>query len=345
MSPPHTPSPPPAPAAHNASGQNNALAFWLLIMAIFVGIMVMSGGITRLTNSGLSMVEWRPLIGILPPFSEAEWLRIFTLYQSSPEFNHINSDMNISGFKVIFFWEYFHRVWGRLLGLAFFLPFLFFWGRRKIPRGYLLPLIGLLCLGGIQGVIGWWMVKSGLVDNPAISQYRLATHLTMALTIYSLLIWTGLNLLHRPAGLPRFAHAGIIALVALTIIAGAFVAGMDAGLLYNEYPLMGDTLVPFEYGESGFLDPFENPASAQFHHRWLAMLAMLAVFGLWVKAFRAGLKKRSYVMAGLICYQFSLGIVTLLLGVPVWAGLLHQSGALLLLGSVIIVIHGLEPSS
>ena len=288
------------------------------------------------------MVEWRPLIGILPPLTEAEWLRVFKLYQTSPEFLQVNINMDLAGFKVIFFWEYVHRVWGRILGLAFGIPLLFFWLSGRIPKGYGLPFLGLLALGGVQGIIGWWMVTSGLVDNPAVSQYRLATHLSMALLILVLLLWTALNLRFGRSKRPSGQAAMTLLLVALTIIAGGFVAGMDAGLLYNEYPLMGDGLVPVEYGENGLFDPFDNPASAQFHHRWIAMLAVLAVAGLWVSGLRKGLGGLVHIMALSVVIQFLLGLTTLLLGVPVWAGVLHQAGAVLLLSVVLIVAHRLQ---
>lgn len=321
---------------------DRALVWWLFGMAVLVGIMVVIGGVTRLTGSGLSMVEWRPLMGILPPLSDSEWMRVFTLYQASPEFQEINTGMDLAGFKVIFFWEYVHRVWGRLLGLAFGLPLLFFWLSGRIPTGYGLALVGLLLLGGLQGVIGWWMVTSGLVDNPAVSQYRLAAHLSMALVILCLLLWTGLNLRYGRAKLPSGHAAASVVLVGLTIVAGAFVAGMDAGLLYNEYPLMGDRLVPVEYGEAGLADPFENPASAQFHHRWIAVLALLAVIGLWMRAARRGLSAVAHIMGAAVICQFVLGLITLLLGVPVWAGALHQAGAVVLLSAVLAVAHHLS---
>ena len=288
------------------------------------------------------MVEWRPLIGILPPLTETEWLRVFKLYQTSPEFLQVNIDMDLAGFKVIFFWEYVHRVWGRILGLAFGIPLLFFWLSGRIPQGYGLPLLGLLALGGVQGIIGWWMVTSGLVDNPAVSQYRLATHLSMALLILVLLLWTALNLRFGRSKRPSGHAAMTLLLVALTIVAGAFVAGMDAGLLYNEYPLMGDGLIPVEYGEKGLFDPFNNPASAQFHHRWIAVWAVLAVAGLWVSGLQKGLGGLVHIMAVSVIIQFLLGMTTLLLGVPVWAGALHQAGAVLLLSVVLIVTHRLQ---
>ena len=329
-------------SAQPSYGYDRALIWWLFGMVGLVAIMVVIGGITRLTGSGLSMVEWRPIIGILPPLTEVEWMRVFNLYQASPEFQQVNMGMNLAEFKVIFFWEYVHRVWGRLLGLAFGLPLLFFWLEGRIPQGYGLPLLGLLALGSVQGIIGWWMVTSGLVDNPAVSQYRLAAHLSMALLILVLLLWTALNLRFGRSKRPSGHAAMTLLLVALTIIAGAFVAGMDAGLLYNEYPLMGDGLVPVEYGENGLSDPFDNPASAQFHHRWIAVLAVLAVAGLWVSGMRKGLGGIVHIMALSVIIQFLLGLTTLLLGVPVWAGALHQAGAVLLLSVVLIVTHRLQ---
>lgn len=321
---------------------HNVVATWLFCMAGLVAMMVFIGGVTRLTGSGLSMVEWRPLMGILPPLSEAEWMRVFTLYQASPEFNEINSDMSLAGFKVIFFWEYVHRVWGRMLGFAFILPLIYFWVKQMIPHGYRLKFIGLMILGGMQGVIGWWMVKSGLIDNPAVSQYRLATHLSMALLIFVLLVWCGMNIAYGRAGMPRGHGAASFVLLSITIVAGAFVAGLDGGLVYNEYPMMGEGLVPVEYGEAGLSDPFENPASAQFHHRILALIAVAAIIGLWVIARKNGLGITAHLMLACVAGQFALGLTTLLLYVPVWAGALHQLGAVLLLGSVTIVLHQLS---
>ena len=319
------------------------IAIWLFIMALLVAMMVVIGGVTRLTGSGLSMVEWRPLIGSLPPLSQAEWLRVFTLYQASPEYNEINFGMSLAEFKTIFFWEYFHRLWGRLLGLAFGVPLIYFALRKMIPSGYHAPLVVLLFLGGMQGVIGWWMVKSGLVSDPTVSQYRLATHLGMALFIYGFLLWTGFNLAYGKAARPSGHLIGVVALVSLTIIAGAFVAGMDAGLLYNHYPLMGDGLVPVEYGEEGLSDPFDNPASAQFHHRWIAVLAVIGVLTLWRRAHHHPAIRNRGVVAGLMVLgQFTLGIFTLLYGVPVWMGAAHQLGAVLLLGATLWCVHGLS---
>ena len=326
----------------NQTGQHHAVMIWLFAVAAMVFLMVVVGGITRLTGSGLSMVEWRPLMGILPPLSDAEWMRVYSLYQDSPEFKHINFDMDLAAFKTIFFWEYVHRVLGRLIGLAFALPLLYFAIRKMIPQGYGLRLTLLLALGGFQGVIGWWMVKSGLVDNPEVSQYRLATHLSTALLILALLVWTGLDLKDGRAPKPSGHIMGVIGILAITIVAGAFVAGMDAGKLYNEYPLMGDGFVPVEYGELGAKDAFENPASAQFHHRILALLVVVGVLTIMRRALKAGLTIRAYAMMGAVTAQFILGVATLLYMVPVSLGTLHQAGAAFLLITLMWSAHGLS---
>lgn len=324
------------------TGEYTAVVTWLFTVAAMVFAMVVVGGITRLTGSGLSMVEWRPLMGILPPLTETEWLRVYDLYRQSPEFIHINTHMGVTEFKTIFFWEYVHRVLGRMIGLAYALPLLYFALRRCIPVGYGMRFTILLVLGGMQGVIGWWMVKSGLAENPEVSQYRLAVHLSMALLILSALIWTALDLKEGRAGWPGGWHAGgVLGVLAITIVAGAFVAGMDAGKLYNEYPLMGDGFVPVEYGEEGRMDAFENPASAQFHHRILALIVVLGVFSLWRRAVRAGISIRGHAMAAAVAGQFILGIATLLYAVPVNLGVLHQAGAATLLAAVIWCLHGL----
>ena len=324
----------------NATPQSQKMiAYWLFTMAFLVAVMVVIGGVTRLTGSGLSMVEWRPLMGTLPPLTDAEWQRVFDLYKSSPEYEQFNYGMELDGFKSIFFWEYFHRLWGRLLGLAFGLPFLVLLVGRRLPQGYGWRLTLLLLLGGLQGVVGWWMVKSGLSEQASVSQYRLAAHLSMALVIFSLLLWTALDLLYQPSRRPSGHCMGSLLLIAITIVAGALVAGMDAGLLYNEYPLMGSGFVPVEYGEAGLLDAFENPASAQFHHRWIAALTFGAVIALGASALRSGQPLLGGLVIGAIFMQFLLGIATLLHGVPVALGGMHQAGAVIVLGSTLALAH------
>ena len=323
--------------------RTDSFAFWwLIVMAGLVGVMVLIGGVTRLTGSGLSMVEWRPLMGTLPPLTAAEWDRVYQLYVNSPEYDEFNDGMDLAGFKTIFFWEYVHRLWGRLLGVAFVVPFAWMIVRGRVPNGLGGRLFLLMVLGGFQGVIGWWMVKSGLTADATVSQYRLAVHLGVALIIFALLLWTAFDIRYGRAGLPAGHAAGTLFLVAVTILAGALVAGMDAGLLYNHYPLMGDGLVPVEYGEEGLLDPFENPASAQFHHRWIAVLAVLAVLTLAIKARRQAASRGPATLALLLALgQFALGVTVLLHGVPVSLGAMHQTGAVLLLGSVIWTAHRL----
>ena len=321
--------------------RTDSFAFWWLItMAGLVGIMVLIGGVTRLTGSGLSMVEWRPLMGTLPPLSAAEWQRVYELYLASPEYQEFNYGMDLAGFKTIFFWEYFHRLWGRLLGLAFAIPFLMLIIRGRVPNGFGGRLFGLLILGGLQGVIGWWMVKSGLTADATVSQYRLAVHLGMALVILALLLWTAFDIRHGRAMMPRGHAAGTLGLVMVTILAGALVAGMDAGLLYNQYPLMGDGLIPVEYGDDGMFDAFENPASAQFHHRWIAALAVLAVITLALRGRRYPASRTPATLALVfVLAQFVLGIAVLLHGVPVSLGAMHQTGAVLLLASLVWTAH------
>jgi len=330
----------PASFSVNATPQSQKwAAYWLFFMAVLVAIMVVIGGVTRLTGSGLSMVEWRPLIGTLPPLNAAEWQRVFDLYRASPEYEQLNYGMDLAGFKQIFFWEYFHRLWGRLLGLVFAVPFLALLVTRRVPSGYSGRLMTLLLLGGLQGVVGWWMVKSGLSEQASVSQYRLATHLGTALIIFSLLLWTALDLYYRPSARPRGHSFGSIILIGVTILAGALVAGMDAGLLYNEYPLMGAGFVPVEYGEQGIWDAFENPASAQFHHRWIAALTFGAVLALGLKARRNGAARLGAIVIAAVSAQFLLGVMTLLHGVPVALGGMHQAGAVILLGSVLALAH------
>ena len=318
------------------------VAYWLYLMAILVGIMVSIGGITRLTGSGLSMIEWRPLIGTLPPLNSDEWTRVFELYKKTPEYNQLNFGMEMKEFKKIFFWEYFHRLWGRVLGLIYIIPLTYFFLQKKIPANFKAPLIGLGLAGGLQGVVGWWMVASGLDQEPTVSQYRLAVHLGLALSIFICLLWLGHSL---SLGRSKIKFRGpyiVFFLIFLTTIAGAFVAGMDAGLLYNHYPLMGNSFVPVEYGEKGLLDPFENPASAQFHHRWLALIASCGVLFLWRHALLKKIAvKRAHLMLVIVIVQFMLGVLTLVNAAPVHFGAMHQIGALLLLATSLSVIHSL----
>ena len=325
---------------------SSQIRIWLLSTIIMVILMILIGGVTRLTDSGLSMVEWRPLWGFLPPISQFEWNRVFELYMKSPEYIFKNKGMSLEEFKEIFFWEYFHRLWGRLIGIIFIIPLLFFIIVKKIPKSILSKLFLILFLGGLQGLIGWWMVKSGLVNDPTVSQYRLTIHLSNALLILSLLIWVYLDVKEGVSQIKPDFSFFMFSILFITIIAGAFVAGMDAGLMYNEYPFMGDSLIPENYGEYELLDPFENPASAQFHHRHLALFTTLCTLFYCYKYYFESedkkVKKLSLLISIVVCSQFTLGIITLINMVPVYLGAIHQTGAVILFISLICSMHRLN---
>ena len=330
----------------NSISNQTYINIWLYTTIVMVVLMILIGGITRLTDSGLSMVEWRPIWGFLPPITDEEWKRVFSLYMSSPEYIFKNQGMSIIEFKKIFFWEYFHRLWGRLIGIVFIIPLIVFYLVNKIPNSILLKLLTILFLGSLQAIIGWWMVKSGLVNDPTVSQYRLAVHLSNALLILFLLLWTLLEFKNGLSKIKLDFSFLIFCFLFTTIIAGAFVAGMDAGLMYNEYPLMGYSFIPENYGENGFLDPFENPASAQFHHRHIALFTTICVliycYRNYTQSSDAIVKKYSLFMSAIVCFQFFLGIFTLINMVPIYLGVLHQTGAVILFIFLTIIMHRLN---
>ncbi len=299
--------------------------------------MAVIGAITRLTESGLSMVEWRPLIGALPPLNEAEWLRVFTLYQQSPEYQKTNIGMELSEFKNIFFWEWFHRLWGRLIGLAYALPLPYFWVRQQIPEGYKLKFFIGLVLGGLQGVMGWYMVKSGLVDRPSVSHFRLAAHLGLAFIIFSYLLWLAFSLQNKAPETSSFClkrHAWVtMFFIATTIIWGAYVAGLDAGLVYNSWPKMGTYWIPPEL--QSIMHIFFDPVSVQFTHRWVAMLT-----GVIVLSFAYRIK--SFVLMSIVLLQVGLGIIALLSQVSIIPAAMHQAGAFILIAVMIFHLQKLR---
>lgn len=338
-----------------AIDSDRAISLWLLTVAGMVFVMVVLGGVTRLTESGLSIVDWKPLLGWLPPLSDAEWQATFERYKAFPEYVKKNAGMDLAGFKAIFWLEYFHRLWGRVIGLVFLLPFLWFWLRGRIRRGLWPKLVFLFVLGGLQGALGWFMVQSGLVDRPSVSQYRLAAHLGFAVAIYAALLWIAWGLRARagePPAVPRFLKrfaAFVVALTAVTLIAGAFVAGLDAGLIYNTFPKMGEGLVPPDLWrpELGALNPFENPVMVQFQHRVLGIATLLAAFLFWslsrAARFAPALRLACSTLMLMAGVQVLLGVTTLLLYVPVWAGALHQAGALLLITAGLWVLRVFSP--
>ena len=325
-----------------------AIANWLIFVAVVVFVMVVVGGITRLTESGLSMVTWEPVSGIVPPLNHAQWMAEFDAYRATPEYLKVNRGMTLAAFQGIFFWEYLHRVIGRLIGIVFAVPLAWFWWRRAIPKGYGPRLAALLALGALQGAIGWWMVASGLIDRPDVSHLRLATHLSAALFIFSGLVWTArdLRLMARDAGIPpaRLRTGSMIALaiVALQIVMGALVAGLDAGYAFSSWPLMGDTLFPAAGWRDGWgigANLIDNPIVVQFSHRWFAWIAAGAALSLAVRAGRTGAGWALPLTIGLVGLQIGLGIATLTSGVAIPIAAAHQAVAVLLLATLVACAH------
>ena len=316
-----------------------AIAIWLLGCCAMVVLMMLIGAVTRLTESGLSITEWRPIGGALPPLTEGEWQRTFDLYRQSSQYQLQNAGMSLAAFKTIFWWEYVHRLWGRLIGVVFLLPFLWFLARGRIARPVLPHLVLMFLLGGLQGFVGWWMVKSGLVGRTDVSQYRLVAHLGMALLILGYMLWIALGLLRpsqpRPAGaapLRPFAIL-VLAVIGLTALAGGLVAGLDAGLTYNTWPMMDGQVVPPGYLDLDpwWLNPFENVAAVQFHHRMLAYATVTVALLFWLSARGQGATVAPvHLLAGMAVLQMLLGIATLLAAVPIGLGVMHQAGAIAL---------------
>ena len=317
--------------------EHKTVVMWLLFCAFMVFAMMIIGAITRLTESGLSITEWKPITGALPPLDEAAWQHQFNLYQQTPEFAAKHFWMEIGDFKKIFFWEWLHRLWGRTIGLAYVLPLIWFAARRQLPKGSGWKFLVLLALGGLQGFVGWFMVQSGLIDRPSVSHFRLAIHLSMALVLFAALLWIGLRMrnpaLQRvKASAPLWLGWGVLALLSTTIVWGAFVAGLDAGMIYNQFPLMGKGLVPPDFG-----DPFHSAAGVQFTHRWLAITTMLAVL-----SYAALTLKQTRIapwLALMVLVQVGLGIATLLTQVHLHLAASHQGGAMILLALMMASQH------
>ena len=333
------------PGARRDSKDRGAVAVWLLVCAAFTFAMVVVGGITRLTESGLSIVEWQPLIGALPPLSQAEWEALFAKYRETPQFQKVFSGMDLAGFKSIFWWEYLHRLLGRVIGLVFLLPFLYFYVKNKLSRPLVWKLAGVFVLGGLQGAMGWYMVKSGLVDDPRVSHFRLTAHLGLALLIFAAEFWLALGLLQeKTQSIRKTFPLLIVGLVFLMSLSGGFVAGLRAGHAYNTFPLMNGHLVP---PETFMLEPwwrnfFWNVAAVQLVHRAFFWLLLVLVPLLWWQARNTGAKVAAHHLLGLFLIQAALGIATLLLTVPVGLGAAHQGGAVLLLAAALWTAHALR---
>lgn len=332
------------------------IAWWLLVCAAMVFVMVILGGATRLTESGLSMVEWKPLT-ILPPLNDAEWLAEFQNYQTSPEFQKKNSWMTVDDFKNIYWLEFIHRLWGRLIGVVFAVPFAWFAFKRAMDRPLALKLAGIFILGGAQGVLGWFMVASGLQDRPDVSQYRLAAHLILAFIVYGFIFWVALDLFRStrrttlqdnfniPFARLTFAVAGAVLFVTLS---GAFVAGLNAGFIYNTFPLMNGQLIPDGlYGpQAWYVSVFEDIMTVQFNHRILAISVVILIAVTWWKSRALDLNSRARALTHrlliMALLQATLGISTLLLVVPFAPALAHQAGALILFTIALCLAHEVQ---
>ncbi len=325
--------------------RDRILAAWLFAVMGMVFVMVVLGGVTRLTHSGLSMVDWRPVSGWLPPLNMSEWQAAFTEYRKFPEYAEVNQGMTIGEFKSIFWLEFIHRLWGRTIGVAFALPLVFFVFKGWIGGALAPKLFGLFVLGGLQGGLGWYMVKSGLVERPDVSQYRLAAHFAAALAILGALLWVALDLWGRGArgtkGNKGFSLI-VLGMVALTAVYGAFVAGLDAGFSYNTFPLMNGNFIPegiFPLAPF-YLNFFEDVTTVQFTHRILAETTFVLVAVFW---FRAPLRAPPVnVLALAALVQVGLGVSTLLLAVPAPLAAAHQAGAVGLFLAALWVVHGLR---
>ena len=340
-----------------AAATTRAVEIWLWAVAAIVFAMIVVGGATRLTGSGLSITEWKPILGAIPPLNDADWLEAFEKYKQIPQYALVNAGMSLSDFKFIYAWEWSHRLLGRLIGVAFAFPFAFFWLTGRLRSGQPLKMLSVLALGGLQGAIGWYMVSSGLAERVDVSQYRLALHLTVAFAILATLVWlalderqqrTGVASVMAPQNVRAFA-AVIVGLVLIQVVLGGFVAGLKAGLIYNTWPDMNGAFVPSDYWlpGRGALSFFESHAAAQFNHRISAyVLGATVLLQVWLvtRATSDPLMRRTvYVLLAAIFAQMVLGIATLLAHVPLPLGLLHQGGGALVLGIAVWHLFTVRP--
>lgn len=344
------------PSTASDSVDTRAIARWLAIVAAMIVAMIVLGALTRLTESGLSMVEWRPVTGWLPPIGDAAWQAELARYAQSPQGRLVNAGMTVDQFREIYWLEYLHRLWGRLIGLAFALPMLWFMVRGRVPPWLRPRLLLLLFLGGLQGAVGWIMVASGLQDVPAVSHYKLALHLVLAFGLYAYILWLALGLMQPPAPPPaaadrRLGHAAatLIGLLAVVVTLGAFVAGLRAGRIHTTFPTMSGYWIPPGLLDltPAWLNFVATPNGTQFAHRWLATLLVALCLGLWVWAGRIGASpqvRRAAMMVGLMALvQFGLGIVTILSGAGIAPATAHQAGAVLLLSTLVLTARRAWP--
>jgi len=335
------------------------IAVWLLVCCALVFAMIVVGGVTRLTDSGLSIVEWQPIVGTMPPITQNDWEILLEKYRATPQYQKINKGMSIDEFKGIFWWEYFHRLLGRLIGLVFFIPFVYFLIKKCVDRTLGIKLTGIFILGGMQGFMGWYMVMSGLVNDPHVSQYRLTAHLGLAIIIFAAMFWVALDILSPKTdnadrnqtiqSLRKFSIA-LTALIFIMILSGGFVAGIRAGFAYNTFPLMNGHFIPPEILmlEPWYRNFFDNMATVQFNHRLIAWILAFLVPLFWWQSKKYNLSVTTRLACNLfllmLVIQISLGISTLLYVVPIPLAASHQGGAVLLLAASLWAAHRLRSS-
>ncbi|TXE07077.1 heme A synthase [Seonamhaeicola algicola] len=330
---------------------NKKVIYWLLTGCFLIFIMVVVGGITRLTHSGLSISNYKLISGTIPPMNETEWQEAFNLYKQYPEYKKLNNHFNLQDFKDIYFWEWLHRVIGRFIGLVFFIPFVYFLIRKQLTKPTIKKCIILLCMGAFQGFLGWYMVKSGLVDNPDVSHYRLAAHLTTAFLTFAYTFWVALDLIYPNKKDINIAFRNFIrfsfVILIIQIIYGAFVAGLDAGFIHNHWPMMseGKFMHPTVYIEQNplYKNFIEGKSGVQFVHRCLAYIVVAFIVAIYVKSRKLILtlpqNRAINSLLAIVFFQFLLGVLTIMLQVPVWLGVAHQVGAFFLLSAITFTLH------
>ena len=331
--------------------QNRPIILWLFTGCLLIATMVVVGGITRLTGSGLSIVEWDVIMGTLPPLNDTQWELMFEKYKQTPQYIHENFDFSTEEFKSIFWWEYIHRLIGRFIGIVFLIPFLYFYFTKKISKELLPKLLILFVMGGFQGFLGWFMVKSGLSKDPMVSHYRLAAHLTTAFLTFGYTFWVALGLIYpnktennvATLKMKKYIN-GFFVLLLVQIVYGAFVAGLRAGKICNTFPLMCDSLVPDIFNNGSILHTiFESHMGVQFIHRTLAYMVFAFALFIWWQAKNQALslqiKKATTVLLAIVLLQFLLGVITILYAVPISMGVIHQLGAFLLFAVTLFAMH------
>ena len=328
----------------------NSIMLWLITLTIMVFLIIIIGGLTRLTDSGLSMVDWQPILGTIPPLNNNQWMDVFNDYKLTPEFLYVNKNMTLDEFKYIFWWEWFHRFFARLIGLVFIIPFIYFLIKKNLNSFFYKRFSIIFSLGLFQAVVGWWMVKSGLSDDPFVSPYRLTFHLTNAVIIYALLLWTSVEYYHlKSANFISIRSKNILILISIilvfvTILSGGFMAGSHAGQSFNTYPLMNGKIIPDDIylEELGFLNMFENTVTINFNHRWIATITFIYTFSFFsYLIFKKVINLSNQIIISvllILTLQFLLGIMALLSNVSIYYGSLHQTNSIALL-SILLVAY------